>query len=263
MTEEEKIKLIQIAILRNKEKLESNHIAGILIIVDGTSPRIHIGKNIETMIRMFGESSLKSAMIIINKFARIPEIERSNVINFVTNKARSIKGASSIQIDVVDTKQPKEYYLHLLKKKIKLLVPYKIDGINELEQKMELYFKQELENEDNYKMIITNYEPLVETKTVQTIIMIDEPYSYECNCKLEYDLGIVELIRTSKQSCDKCWGTKQIPKTILKQVSGIDYVSETAKILKNNKKHIKRLVESKRAEEVRSAVYNYQKRKKS
>ena len=257
LTAEKIIKFIQIEILRHKEKLESNYIAGILIILDGTSTRIRIGENIEKMIRIFGESSLNSAMIVINKFASIPKAEIINVINSVTNRARSIKGANSIQIGIADTKQPLKDYLPSLKEQMKHLAPFQIDGINELEQRVELYLKHELENEDNYEVITYSIPRVVVTPVVKTV-SADEPYSFQCNCRSVCEFRLIICIDEIRV-CDQCWATRKISKSITEQVRETFYDTKTVRRLRNEEKHYRELAKNRLFKEIWSLVYNIRK----
>jgi len=196
---------------------------------------------------------LGSIVIAINKIERVPVNQKEQLFDFFAREANAV-GVDSSKFVAIDTKTDLSIYYPNFEEKLRDFPAYNLDGMNELEGKVEDYFQEELKNEENYENVEEKIPEIIE-KTIEETISIDQPYTRKCNCRKVCKTRILGLCVDRNTKCDTCNLIRQIPHVVKKVIQEIIYHTVVHRRLKNEEDYYKRVAKGKIIREMRSLVF--------
>lgn len=242
----------------------NKEINGIILVFDPTQTKIYIEKLIESILSMFNPNILKQTLYVFNKINKLNPNKVNNLIEYTINKLSPIYQNYNIKYDketikqniiLLDTKNDIKKYSIILKNSIINSNNNKISILtdNEINTLINSYYKNELNKNENYKIIIDKISHSeIRTKTVKK--PKDEIYYIECNCvtKKKKFAGITYK---KKRKCGQCARTRTIQIDTIEEYPYIWYENKERKVLAFSEEYLKEKAKKAMIDDMKKKVY--------
>jgi GTP-binding protein EngB required for normal cell division len=234
-------------------------LASVLLVVDGSEPRLHLAHALESTLTMLGPDVLPFVTVVISKadLARPGGVTSDKVLKHA-QQVFVAAGGEARRVVLVDFKtRPRASTIEALSEALPRGVygGYALAGIDDLARKEEQYLADELALEAN--MVTRSYQvPRVESRTVTKTVAVDVAFTYECNCQKVCTKRLFGACLKKKKECGTCAGTRQetrqLTELVHETVNDIKITKELANSVEFYREKAKRRV----LDELHAAVFH-------
>jgi GTP-binding protein EngB required for normal cell division len=249
LTDAEIMQLVKAEVL----SLDVEKISGVIMMVNGNDNRMRIEKIMQSVIELLGTHIHASLVVVINQYESILVDRREEIVTKIKAKVQQ-SGADATKVVVIDTKADITKYFPTLNQVLQRAVPYNVEGMNQLQQRVAQILAAELAKEENYKSWIEK-KPEVYSEIESRPVTIDVHYSYECNChqSCKKILGIKINCSTN---CGTCHGTRKENRIENHTVTKVRYIDVPRREINNDEDFYRRKARSMAVEEIKNFVFS-------